>query len=247
MAKGKGNGRALGKLNWVLGIIFACSIMVVLFITSFDMTLYTNWAVYEKEYEKHEVLKELDMSMEDVMYVTEEMMEYLRGNRERLSVITSVEGTYQDFFNFQDRFHMKEVRALFLGGLMIRKIALFTTVISLLTLLLRRVDLKTILPRAYSYSLVALIIPMLMLGVGAAVDFDTFFVKFHELFFDNDLWIFDPEHDFMIRMLPEGLFYDMTFKIGSLFLLFLIVLLIVSIIAWKVGKNGEKKKKLKCD
>ena len=51
------------------------------------------------------------------MYVTEEMMAYLRGDRDTLSVITTVEGQEQDFFNEQDRFHMGEVRDLFIGGL----------------------------------------------------------------------------------------------------------------------------------
>lgn len=60
-------------------------------ISSFEIVLYSDMSVYRKEYEKYEVLDELDMTMDDAMYVTREMMDYLRGDKETLSVITEVE------------------------------------------------------------------------------------------------------------------------------------------------------------
>ena len=36
-------------------------------------------------------------------------------------------------------------------------------------------------------------------------NFNKVFVIFHEIFFTNDLWLFDARYDYMIRMLPEGL------------------------------------------
>ena len=78
--------------------------------------MYSDFGVYQREYEKYDVLSDLDMTMDDVMHVTHEMMAYLRGEGDTLSVITTVEGEEQDFFNEQDRFHMAEVRDLFIGG-----------------------------------------------------------------------------------------------------------------------------------
>ena len=49
-------------------------------------------------------------------------------------------------------------------------------------------------------------------------------------FFDNDLWIFDPAEDYMIRMLPEGLFADMVMRIGLLFAGGLLAVFILSLI-----------------
>lgn len=45
-----------------------------------------------------------------------------------------------------------------------------------------------------------------ILGFLMAIGFDTFFVKFHELFFSNDDWLFDPATDPIINVLPEGFF-----------------------------------------
>ena len=108
------------KIQWAVGVILGFSIITALFFTSFEAAMYADFNVYQEEYEKYDVLADLDMTMEDVMYVTHEMMDYLRGEGDTLSVITTVEGEEQDFFNEQDRFHMAEVRDLFIGGLNIR-------------------------------------------------------------------------------------------------------------------------------
>lgn len=80
------------KIQWIAGMLLAFSIMAVLLITSFEVAMYADFGVYEREYEKYDVLSELDMTMEDTMHVTREMMAYLRGDRDELSVITTVEG-----------------------------------------------------------------------------------------------------------------------------------------------------------
>ena len=104
------------KIHWFAGIILGFSIIVALLITSFEIAMYSDFDVYRQEYEKYDVLSDLDMTMDDVMYVTHEMMDYLRGEGDTLSVMTTVEGKEQDFFNEQDRFHMGEVRDLFYRG-----------------------------------------------------------------------------------------------------------------------------------
>ena len=50
-------------------------------------------------------------------------------------------------------------------------------------------------------------------------DFNRFWIKFHELFFSNDLWLLDPRYSTMINMLPEPLFEAMVVKIIVRFVL----------------------------
>ena len=202
------------KLHWCAGIILGFSVIAALLITSFEIAMYSDFDVYRYEYEKYDVLSDLDMNMDDVMYVTHEMMDYLRGKGDTLSVMTTVEGQEQDFFNEQDRFHMGEVRDLFIGGLNIRFGACVAAVLCILFLIITRADIKKIIPRSYWIALGITGTAVLFLGIAAVVDFDSVFVQFHHIFFDNDLWIFDPAEDYMIRMLPEGLFYDMVMRIG---------------------------------
>ena len=229
------------KLQGAAGILLSFSVIAILLISSFEIAMYADFSVYQREYEKYDVLDDLDMKMEDVMYVTEEMMAYLRGDRDTLSVITTVEGQEQDFFNEQDRFHMGEVRDLFIGGLNIRTGAVVTALICLAFLIASKACLKKILARSYQIALGITGAAVIFIGAAALIDFNAVFVQFHHIFFDNDLWLFDPAEDYMIRMLPEGLFADMVLRIGLLFVGSLLILLIISVLA------GRFKKKQKSD
>ncbi len=55
-------------------------------------------------------------------------------------------------------------------------------------------------------SILTFVVP-LALGVLAVASWDSFFIKFHEIFFRNDYWIFDPVTDPVIRILPDAFFF----------------------------------------
>ena len=217
-------------VHYGAGLILGVALIAALLITSFEIAMYADFDVYRQEYEKYDVLSDLDMTMDDAMDVTRQMMAYLRGEGDTLSVITTVDGREQDFFNEQDRFHMGEVRDLFIGGLNIRTGALVIAVLCVLLLIFTKADLKKVIPAGYQAALAVTAAALLLLGIACAVDFNTVFVKFHHIFFDNDLWIFDPAEDYMIRMLPEGLFFDMVVRIGCIFAGLLAAFLILSVI-----------------
>ncbi|OUP85407.1 hypothetical protein B5F07_04480 [Lachnoclostridium sp. An169] len=230
----------MNKLHWAAGIVFSVALMIILLISSFEIAMYADFNVYQKEYEKYDVLSDLDMTMDDVMHVTREMMAYLRGDREALSVTTTVEGVEQDFFNEQDRFHMGEVRDLFIGGLNLRWGACAAAVICLVFLLAVRADWKRILARSWQIVLAVTGALVVLLGIAVAVDFNAVFVEFHHIFFDNDLWLFDPAEDYMIRMLPEGLFADMVIRIGVIFIIGLAVCFALSLIPGRLSAGKKK-------
>lgn len=180
---------SMKKIQWAAGIILAFSVIVILLISSFEIAMYSDFGVYEREYEKYNVLNDLDMTMEDTMHVTREMMAYLRGDREELSVVTTVEGVEQDFFNEQDRFHMAEVKDLFIGGLNLRTGACVLAVLCLIALILLKADWRKVIPKSYWIALWIIGVLLILFAAAAAIDFNAVFVAFHYVFFDNDLWL----------------------------------------------------------
>lgn len=242
---GKENDRQVGKMKKIQNIIGTLAMLLLIFIlliTSFKIAIYgdPDYKFYEKEYEKYNVTESLNMKMEDVMEVTDKMMAYLIGDYPELSVTTMVDGKEQDFFNEQDRLHMWDVKNLFLGGLKLRAIAMAVFVIMIVILVFMKADLTTVLPKSYYR---ALSISAVFVGVLAAfvmTNFNKIFVIFHKVFFTNDLWIFDPRTDYMIRMLPEGFFYDMVIRIGGFFILGLITLGVFSWVMQRVLSNSNK-------
>ncbi|MEI3221781.1 MAG: TIGR01906 family membrane protein [Dorea sp.] len=226
----------------ISAVIMMFLLIGVLLLTSFQVAIYgdSQYRFYEREYKKYQVADSLNMTMDNIMDVTDQMMAYLIGKKAELSVITDVDGETQDFFNEQDRFHMGEVKDLFLGGLKIRNIMLVAVLLILILLAARKADLIKLLPRAYFVTLGITGVITIVLGVLFASDFDKYFRIFHEIFFDNDQWMFDPATDYMIRMLPEGFFYDFVFRIGGFFVGSLAVLGVVSAVCIFMEKRKKK-------
>ena len=233
------------KLHHILAVAAMFLLVLALLITSFQIAIYgdPDYAFYEREYEKYNVTESLGMEMEDVMDVTEKMMDYLIGERPELSVITEVEGQTQDFFNEQDRLHMADVKNLFLGGLSLRWWLLGGAAVLIILLVILKGDWKRILPKAYFIALGIFLALTVVLGLLIASDFTKYFTIFHEIFFTNDLWLFDPATDYMIRMLPEGFFYDMVMRIGAIFT-GLLLLLAAFFLIWRHAVRKMDKKNL---
>lgn len=227
------------KVQNIIGTAAMLALIFILLITSFKIAIYGDpeYKFYEREYEKYSVLESLNMEMDDVMEVTDRMMAYLIGNYPELSIVTMVDGKEQDFFNEQDRLHMWDVKNLFLGGLKLRTIAIVLFVVMIVLLVAMKADLPAILPKSYYRALSISIVLVTVLAAFVMTNFNKVFVIFHEIFFTNDLWLFDPRTDYMIRMLPEGFFYDMVIRIGGLFIAGLVAL---GVFSWAMQKFLNK-------
>lgn len=70
--------------------------------------------------------------------------------------------------------------------------------------------------------ILAMAIPV-TLGVSAALNWERFFVSFHEIFFRNNYWLFDSRKDPVILILPDA--YFMHCAIAILLVIFLCSLL----------------------
>ncbi|MDK7473100.1 TIGR01906 family membrane protein [Bacillus paranthracis] len=85
-------------------------------------------------------------------------------------------------------------------------------------------------------SILTIIFPIaLMLPI--AINFEKSFVIFHKLLFSNDYWVFDPEKDPIILMLPEEFFMHAACAI-------LLFILCGSIICYSLYKYFVKKKRI---
>lgn len=217
------------KIENVVAFLAMVLLIFTILISSFQLAIYgdSEYKFYRGEYEKYDVTSSLGMKLDDVMRVTVQMMDYLIDREEELSITTTVEGKEQDFFNEQDRLHMADVKVLFLGGLKLRNWAAVVALALVAVLILRKADLGSVLFKGFIRAFVAVLIAAGIIGILFATDFTKYFTIFHEIFFTNDLWMFDPAEDYMIRMLPEGFFADMLLRIGVTFSALMAVTLVI--------------------
>ena len=227
-------------IKTILAMCFSVCFIFILLISAFELAAYSDYGWYKKAYEKYEVCDDLDMEMDDVMAVTKEMMVYLIGKRQDLVVNTVVGGKEREFFNDREKAHMKDVQVLFVGGIHLRRIALVILCITVLLLLIMKVNLKRMLAKAYLIGAGVFSGAIISFGIVISKNFYPYFELFHEIFFTNDLWLLDWNTDLLIRMLPEGFFFDMVFRIGSVFLVLIVLFAAISI-AFLLKKRKNKK------
>lgn len=211
------------------GTICAAALILAWLITSVEVVAYWIPGYYEHEYRKYQVTEDINMEMDDLLQVTEEMMAYLRGDREDLHVMTTVGGESREFFNEREIAHMEDVRGLFIGGMGLRTGALIlAAVLIVLIALHRRKETLYVLARSFQIGSAIIAAAALILGLIMSTDFTRYFTIFHQIFFDNDLWILNPATDLLINIVPEPFFMDTALYIGLVFGIFLLIVLVVS-------------------
>lgn len=221
-----------------LGILTAFCLMFTLLITSIEAVCYWVPDYYETEYTKYQVLDDLPaMTMEDLLDVTKEMMAYLRGNREDLHVWTTMGGEYREFFTQREIAHMEDVRGLFLAAIFLRRICLILILISIGIIVLTKGNLRRILPKTIFSGTLLFFGTAALLGLIVSTNFSKYFIVFHHIFFDNDLWILDPSVDMLINIVPEPFFMDTAFFIIITYSILALLLLAGSF--WMMKKNKK--------
>jgi len=217
------------KLQYAVGIIFALCLMTVLLFTSVEAAVYWVPGYFEKEYAKYQVTEAVSMNMDDLLDVTDQMMAYLRGNREDLHVETTMGGVHREFFNAREIAHMEDVRGLFLGALALRRGCLAVMALCLVLLALLKTDFKRTFPRALCGGTGLFFGVSLVVAAIISTDFTRYFILFHHMFFKNDLWILNPATDMLINIVPEGFFRDTVFLIGSIYFISVFIIFAVCI------------------
>lgn len=222
----------------ILGIFCGVALMIVLFITSIEAVTYWTPGYYEREYEKYQVLDSVHMEMEDLLDVTDEMMAFLKGKRDDLHVPTIVNGQPREFFSEREIAHMEDVQGLFLAAIAIRRGCLAFLAAAVAVLVLVRADIRRLLPRMICAGTVLFFTVLAVLAGIISTDFSRYFIVFHHIFFNNDLWMLDPRTDLLINIVPEPFFMDTAARIAVTYGICVAVVFVVCVILIRRQKKS---------
>ena len=209
-------------LYHVMGLIAAFCVTFIVLITAVEAVVYFDPDFFEKEYTKYNVLEKVHMEMDDLLYVTDEMMDYLKGDREDLVVNTIVGGEEREFFNEKEKRHRVDVQNLFIGAIRMRIGAAAIAAVLIDILCIKKQGL--VMLRMMQWGIGLFIGGMAGLAALISTNFTKYFTYFHLIFFDNDDWILNPKTDLLINIVPEGFFRDTAYAIAGLFLVICFIL-----------------------
>ena len=211
----------------VIPVIFAISLLVATLVVGLELIIFSE-SYFEWHYENRDVTETTEMALDDLMVVTVEMLDYLKGDRPTLDMTSTIAGQVEEVFGEREKAHMVDVRDLYLDARNLRRMALL---IMAVILLVGGLKSKALLYEVLNR--VRYIVPVLLVIVGVigglfATDFNKYFTLFHKMFFTNDLWLLNPKTDILINMVPESYFFSIVMIGLSIFALLIISAIVLS-------------------
>lgn len=195
----------------ILNIIFSVCLGIFLIVGAVKLTVAFK-ELYYFDIGNLNIPQVSDLSEEEIKLNYDYLIEYNLSKKvddfEMPTIKSSPEG----------KIHFEEVRDIFQN---LNKISVACFIISIIGILINIKNKEIQFLKTTSKALIS--IPVI-LALPIIIDFDSSFIIFHKLMFSNDYWIFDPNLDPVINMLPQEFFFHAGLMILLLILLASIVL-----------------------
>ena len=208
----------------VLSALAGLALFLSLLLTSIDLLCF-NRSFFRWQYSLNHTAESIGISEDGLMNATNALLDYMQDKRDDIKVIEVVNGSEREIFDERETLHMVDVKNLYLNAMNTRTVLLVGSIV-ILTLLAftHRNQSYTILSNAYRNGLVFLSSLIFFIAIYAIVDFNGFWMNFHYVFFDNDLFLLDPNISIMINMFPSNFCFAVVFGIILLFVSIVILL-----------------------
>lgn len=186
-----------------IALILACLLLSIT-VNAEDSNYYTSFQ------KKNSISQATGKSYDELAVINEDIVSYIRSGQTKL---------LEKHFNEKEVAHMIDVYGLFNLANNVMNYSFTFILLSLALAIYLKVKNKLFpLIRRHIFIILLIIVCFIIL---ISTDFNKYFTIFHEIFFDNDLWILNPETDLMIQMMPINFFIEMSIKIVVYFIIML--------------------------
>ena len=202
--------------------LFISSILGIIFYNCFNLDFYKNF------YSKGSLTTNIGTTSDELINNTSNLLDYLNGKAELNA----------SWFSEKDILHMKDVKTLYNISFytMIFFIAVFI-ISTILLMVLYKNHTMFYITRTFNKTLLAFVVLIIVLAGVISYNFNSFWIKFHQLLFSNDLWLLSPDESNLIKMVPEEFFNSLITTIILHILLLFIALFVLNNIFKKRFRN----------
>lgn len=203
--------------------LFISGILAIIFYNCFNLNFYKNF------YQKENLAPKIGTTYEELIKNTTNLLDYL--NHKTILNL--------DWYTDKDILHMQDVRTLY--SLSYKTMIFFIVVFTISTILLIILCKKRTIfyiKNTFNKVLLAFIIVIGILSCIISYNFTSFWIKFHQLLFSNDLWLLSPDESNLIQMVPEEFFISLiTTIILHIFILFISLFILNTIVKKRMKNN----------
>ena len=200
----------MGRMGWAPRTLFI--IAVPLFLITGSVTwAFNSPGLYNDGFEKYSISRISGITESDLRQVGADIRGYINSGDEPLHVHTKILGTDRELFNDREIAHMKDVKRLGWGGYILALVsAVYLAAAAVAGFTTQRGMFAEPLAKRMIYGGGLTLALLVIFGLAALVDFESLFIKFHQLSFANDFWQLDPRTDYLVRIFPDGFWVDAT-------------------------------------
>lgn len=195
----------LGAALLLVSLIVLC-VLVPAHVVAFNL------GFYRSQWEKLGVPEDTGMSMPDLTRSASTLLAYFTGSVATPQVTVAIHGRERTLYNSKEISHLEDVRSLFGFGFTLEQV-LAAEVLGI-SLYLAKSGNRRALARSLLVAGGTTLGILIALAIPARMDFSGFWTNFHLLTFTNELWLLDPDVDWLIKMFPEGFFLSAVQRIG---------------------------------
>lgn len=203
----------------ILSFLAALLLILAMLFTSLQLVMHSeNWL--RSRYVEYGTAELIGISTDDITRALMQLVYYMEGDVPSIDLTVTENGQEVSMYNDRERLHMVDVQVLYQNFRTLRNFALPAAALLLIGAgaMLEKGSRLRVFAKAYLFGLLAYAVVIGALGIWVASDFTSFWIKFHHVFFTNDLWLLSYATDRMIRICPEQLFYDIVVRFALLFL-----------------------------
>jgi len=189
----------VARIFWTIAIpVFIISSTVNIITTSMDL--------YRYDFARYGISNVTHISNVQLEDAAKMMIKYFNAQSDTPQVTVTKNGKPSPLYNNKELIHLEDVRKI----TDIFRVLQVVSIILLFAcgLLLYFKDSVTSLITGLKNGAIIALGFTGILVVWALIDFDSLFLAFHLMSFNNDLWLLDPRTDYLIMMFPEGFFND---------------------------------------
>ena len=169
--------------------------------------------LYTSGFTRYDVSQTTGLARSELDKAAAGLIHYFNSPEEFVDITVVRNGQAIDLFTDEEAIHFRDVKQLFrLDFYVFLGTAVYCVAYASGNILLRQRRYYRHLSQAVLGGSVLTLALMLLLGAGALLDFDQFFLRFHLFAFTNEFW---SAEGYMLLLFPGGFWYDAVIYCGA--------------------------------
>ena len=200
-------------------------VATVPFVLSIPLLLITSnvrWAaneprLYEYSFDHYDAAARIGVARSELDFAARDLIRYFNDDRPTIQTLVTQDGRAVPLYNERETSHLRDVKDLFRTVFRTQEASLAFILLYVVGVFVwaREAPLRFLARTVLGASVLTFAL-LGLAAVGALIDFDDLWTRFHLLAFTNDFWELNPETDHLIQMFPEDFWFDATLLVATL-------------------------------